>query len=305
LAREAFHCRKITLICAWRTQGRGNKASGGEEAMTFAEGAKFQSGELKEYSFQFSARRGPVSYQGQYLNVEWYLRAQVDIPVAVDVSREEKFTLAPGDISEEIVLGTEDQLEEASPSSFKERMTMARVLAVPFFVLGVAMIVLGGSNLVALLLGLAVTGFGGWQLFMMLRNRLAQRRVSALEVKVHPVKIRAGNAVACKFLFDSRAARRLRKITATLKAEERVVSGAGGLKNTHRHKIYETVFEQSNQEVVALEDKTEIKIPVPIPPHAPSTFRAPDNALIWSIRVQIDIPDWPDWVQEFPITVVP
>lgn len=306
LAREAFHCRKITLICAWRTQGRGNKASGGEEGVTFADDAKFQSGELKEYPFQFAARRGPVSYQGQYLNVEWYLRAQVDIPVAVDVIKEEKFMLAPGDISEEIVLGTDDESEEAAaPSSFKERMAMARVLAVPFFVLGVAMIVLGGSNLVALLLGLAVAGFGGWQLFMMLRNKLAQQRVSALEVSVHPVKIRAGNAVECKFLLDSRDARRLRKITATLKAEERVVSGAGGLKNTHTHKIYETVLEQSNQEVAAFGEKTEIKIPVPIPPHAPSTFRAPDNALIWSIRVQIDIPDWPDWVQEFPITVVP
>ncbi len=304
LAREAFHCRKITLLCAWRTQGRGNKASGGEEGMVFAEDAKFQSGELKEYPFKFSAQRGPVSYQGQYLNVEWYLRAQVDIPVAVDVIKEETFMLAPGDISEEIVLGTEDQLEEAAaPSSFKERMTMARVLAVPFFVLGVAMIVLGGSNLVALLLGLAVAGFGGWQLFMMLRNKLAQQRVSALEVNVQPVKISAGNAVTCSFLFDSRDARRLRKITATLKAEERVVSGAGGLKNTHTHKIYETVVEQSNQDVVAFGDKTEIKIPVPIPPHAPSTFRAPDNALIWSIRVQIDIPNWPDWVQEFPITV--
>jgi hypothetical protein len=306
LAREAFHCRKITLICAWRTAGRGNKAAGGEEGMVFAEEGRFQSGELKEYSFQFAARRGPVSYQGQYLNVEWYLRAQVDIPVAVDVIKEEKFMLAPGDISEEIILGTEDDFEEAeAPSSFKERMTMARILAVPFFVLGIALIVLGGANIITLLLGLAVTSFGGWQLFIMLRNKMAQQRVSALEVKVHPVKIHAGNAVACKFLFDSRDARRLRKITATLKAEERVVSGAGGLKNTHTHKIYETVLEQSNQDVVPLEDKTEIKIPVPIPANAPSTFRAPDNAVIWSIRVQIDIPDWPDWVQEFPITVLP
>jgi hypothetical protein len=307
LAREAFHCRKITLICAWQTRGRGNKASESEEGMIFAEDTKFQSGELQEYPFQFAARRGPVSYQGQYLAVEWYLRAQVDIPVAVDVIKEEIFMLAPGDISEEIVLGTEDQdqREEAAPSSFKERMTMAEVLAIPFFVLGLAMIVLGGSNLVALLLGLAVTGFGGWQLFMMLRNKLAQQRVSALEVQVHPVKIRAGKAVECKLLFDSRDARRLRKITATLKAEERVVSGAGGLKNTHTQKIYETILEQSNQDVVAFGDKAEIKIPVRIPANAPSTFRAPDNALIWSLRVQIDISDWPDWVQEFPLTVLP
>jgi hypothetical protein len=307
LAREAFHCRKITLICAWRTQGRGNKASGGEEGMAFAEEAKFQSGEMREYPFQFAPRRGPVSYQGHYFSVEWYLRAQVDIPIAVDVIKEENFLLAAGESAEEILLGAEEQAEEVAevPSSLKERLAMARVLAVPFFVLGLAIIFLGGSNPAALLLGLAVAGFGGWQLFAMLRNKLAQQRISALEVEVHPAKIRGGNAVECKFLFDSRDARRLRKITAALKAEERVVSGAGGLKNTHTHKIYEAVFEQSNQDVIPFGNTTEIKIPVPIPPQAPSTFRAPDNALIWSIRVQIDIPGWPDWVQEFPITVIP
>jgi hypothetical protein len=306
-ANDGFHCRKITLICAWRTQGRGNRASGGEEGMVFAEGEKFQAGDMREFPFRFSALRGPVSYQGHHLNVEWHLRAQVDIPLAVDVIKEEKFVLAPGEISEEIVLGTEEQSGEVreAPSSFRERMAMAKTLAVPFFILGVAMIFLAGSNLVALLLGLAIAGFGGWQLFLMLRNKLAQRKLGAVKVGISPSKVRAGNAVECKFLFDSRDAGRLRKITATLKGEERVASGSGGLKNTHTHTIYEAAVEQSNQNLAAFGDKTEIKIPVQVPPHAPSTFRAPDNALIWSIRVQIDIPDWPDWVQAFPITVTP
>ncbi len=307
LAHEAFHCRKITLICAWRTQGRGNKFSDGEEGMIFAEEAKFQSGEVREYPFQFSARRGPVSYQGHYLSVEWYLRAQVDIPLAADVIKEEKFMLVPGEISEEAVLGTEEQPEEtaATASSFWERMAMAKALALPFFIIGLVMIFLSGSNLAALLLGLAIAGFGGWQLFFMLRNKLAQRKVGMVEVGIHPRTVRANKTVECRFLFDAHDAVRLRKITATLKAEERVVSGSGGLKNTHTHKVYETAIEESNQNMVPVADKAEIKLPVRIPPNAPSTFRAPDNALIWSLRVQIDIPDWPDWVQEFPITVIP
>jgi hypothetical protein len=306
LAHEAFHCRKITLVCAWRTQGRGNKPSGGEEGMVFAEDAKFQSGEVREYPFAFSARRGPVSYQGHDLSVEWYLRAQIDIPVAVDVIKEEKFMLAPGEISEEFVLGTEEQTEATSPaSSFRERMGMAKVLALPFFILGLVIVFWGGSNVVALLLGLAAAGFGGWQLFFMLRNKLAQQKIGAVEVEIHPEKVRAGKTLECRFLFDSRDAARLRKITATLKAEERVVSGSGGLKNTHTHKVYEAVIDEANPNAVPVEGRTEIKLPVRIPPDAPSTFWAPDNALIWSLRVQIDIPDWPDWVQEFPLTVTP
>ncbi len=275
--------------------------------MTSAEDVRFQSGEMKEIPFQFPARRGPVSYQGQYLNVEWYLRAQVDIPVAVDVIKEEKFMLAPGETAEEILLGTEEQPEEAAeaPSSFTEPMAMAKVLAVPFFILGLVMVFLAGSNLVALLLGLAAAGFGGWQLFLMLRNKLAQQKLGKVEVQIDPAKVRVGDQVECKFLFDARDARRLRKITATLKGEERVVSGSGGIRNTHAHTIYEAAVEQLNQNVVSAGDKTEIKLPLQIPPNAPSTFYAPDNDLLWSIRVQIDIPDWPDWVQEFPITVMP
>jgi hypothetical protein len=307
LAHDEFQCRKITLHRGWKTRGRGNQAAGGEEEMVFAEEAKFIAGEVRQFPFQFSALRGPVSYQGHLLNVEWHLRGQVDIALAADVVKEEKFLLVAGKPSEEVVLGSETPADDAPEpaSSFRERLTRAQALALPFFIIGVIMLFAAGSNLLAMSIGVAVAGFGAWQLFMLLRNKLAQQKLGRVQVWLDPVKGRPGNLVECKFLFHTQDARRVKRIMATLKGEERVVSGSGGLKNTHTHTIYETIFEHSDQNAIAVADKMQIVLPVQIPPNAPSTFHAPDNALNWSIRVQIDIPGWPDWVQAFPLTVTP
>lgn len=307
LAHDEFQCRKITLTRAWKTRGRGNQASGGEEEIVFAEEEKFLAGEVKEIPFQFSALRGPVSYEGHLLNVEWHLRGQVDIPLAADVVTEEKFLLVPGQPSEEVVLGSEMPSHDSpqTDSSFRERLTRAQMLAAPFLIIGLLMIFAGGSKVIPMLIGVMVAGFGAWHLFILLRNQLAQRKLGRVEVGLDPVKVRAGNSVECKFLFHTQDARRLNRIVATLKGEERVASGGGGLKNTHTHTIYETAFERSNENAIAVADKMQIILPVQIPPTAPSTFYAPDNALNWSIRVQIEIPGWPDWVQAFPITVLP
>jgi hypothetical protein len=307
LAHDELQCRKITLIRAWKTRGRGNQASGGEEEMVFAEGEKFFAGEVKEFPFLFSSLHGPVSYQGDLLNVEWHLRGQVDISRAADVVAEEKFLLVPGQPSENVILGSAIPSNDSpeKTSSFRERLLKAQALAAPFLIIGVLMIFASGANLVAILIGMAVAGFGAWQLFILWRNKLAQRKLGRIEVRLAPAKVRTGNLVECKFLFHAQDAQRLKRIVATLKGEERVASGSGGLKNTHTHTIYETAFERSKESAFAVADKIQIILPVQIPPNAPSTFYAPDNALNWSIHVQIEVPGWPDWVQAFPITVLP
>jgi hypothetical protein len=185
-------------------------------------------------------------------------------------------------------------------------MTMAKMLAVPFFIIGLAMIYLSNWQPMMLALGMAVAGFGGWQIFFMLRNKLAQQKVGAVEVEINRNKVHPGESVACKVLLPASHAARLQNITAALKGEERVVSGLGSHKTTHTHTIQNLVVESGNQNGVSVADnKMQFTLPLQIPENAPSTFHAPDNALHWAIRVRVDIPDWPDWVREFPITVLP
>jgi hypothetical protein len=306
-AHADFHCRKTTLIREWKTAGRGNSATGGGEGILFVKDEEFHSGETKEYPFRFVAPNGPVSYQGHLLRVEWHLRAHVDIALAVDARREENFFLVAGETSEAILLGSEEPLKDLPETAgeLSSRMTMAKVLAVPFFLIGLVMIYLSNWHPFTLALGLAAAGFGGWQIFLILRNKFAQQKLGELAVDIHPDELRAGDQIECKVLLPSPAAARLEKITATLKGEERVTSGAGNHKSMHTHTLYEHTVEQTISNAVPVENNMQFNLPLQIPPRAPSTFRAPDNALHWSIRVQIYIPDWPDWVQEFPITVFP
>jgi len=306
-AREDFQCRKLTLIREWKTGGRGNHASGGEEGIIFADEQEFHAGENKEYPFHFVGLAGPVSYEGQQLQVNWQLRGQADIPLAVDVKQEEKFFLVAGEASEKIVLGSEEPSKNLPETSgeLAEKMTMAKTLAIPFLVIGLIMIAVSGWYPVALVIGLAVASFGGWHVFLMMRNKLAQEKLGAVEVLIQPEELRAGNPVECKVSLLSSHAAKLQKITATLKGEERVISGIGNHKTTHTHTIYEHALEQGDSNAVPVGDKIQFIFSLQIPAKAPSTFHTPDNALLWLVRVQLDIRDWPDWVQEYGIIVLP
>lgn len=307
-AHDEFFCRKLTLIREWKTEGRGNLAGGGEEGMFFAEDTKFHSGETREFPFRFIGLSGPASYEGHYLKVIWQLRAQVDIPLAVDIKHAEKFVLVGGETSEEILLGIEtpEVTTPATAGELAERTTMAKVLALPCLILGLAMIYWSGWYPVALGLGLMVAAFGGWQFFFMFRNKLAQKKVGAVEVEISRDTLRPGEAVDCNVFLPAGETTRLKKITATLKGEERVVSGLGNHKTTHTHTIQNLVVESGNQNGVSVaNNKIQFALSLQIPANAPSTFHAPDNALHWAIRVRVDIPEWPDWVREFPITVMP
>jgi hypothetical protein len=306
-AHADFHCRQITLIRGWKTHGRGNIASGGEEGLILADAAEFKTGETRDYPFRFAELAGPVSYQGHYLSVEWHVRAHLDIPLAVDVKQEEKFILAGGETSQEILLGTgeEVKINAKISSELEGRIAMAKVLGVPFFIIGLAMIYFSAWYPLTLALGLAATGFGGWQIFLMVRNKLAQKKLGEIEVRIHPDKLRPGNQLECSVALPSSHAQRLQKITATLIGEERVVSGAGNHKMVHTYKIHEQVTEETAHQAVDSANKLQFNLPLQLPAEAPSTFHAPDNALFWFVLVHCDIRGWPDWVQEFPITVMP
>ncbi len=307
-AHDEFFCRKLTLIREWKTEGRGNHAGGGEEGMIFADDTKFHSGETREFPFRFVGLSGPASYDGHYLKVVWQLRAQIDIPLTVDVKHEEKFVLVGGETSEEILLGIEipEVKTPATAGELAERTTMAKILALPCLLIGLAMISLSGWHPVPLGLGLLVAGFGGWQILFMFRNKLAQQKVGAVEVQISRDRLRPGESVDCNVFLPAEEVSRLQKITATLKGEERVVSGLGNHKTTHAQTIQNLIVESGNQNGVSVaNNKMQFTLPLQIPANAPSTFHAPDNALHWAIRVRVDIPDWPDWVREFPITVMP
>lgn len=90
---EPFLCNALSVILEWRTSGKGNTASDAVETRVVFRG-QHQPGEHR-YPFSFVAPRGPFSYQGKLINVDWYIRATADISWATDPKGEAKFTLSP------------------------------------------------------------------------------------------------------------------------------------------------------------------------------------------------------------------
>lgn len=85
-------CQKLTLARLWRTRGRGEDAFGKPEEQILFSGA-WRAGQNVSYPFEFAAPIGPLSYNGQLLNVEWYLRAQAALAGALDATADVDFRL--------------------------------------------------------------------------------------------------------------------------------------------------------------------------------------------------------------------
>ena len=73
-------CESLTLTREWRTHGRGNRDTGGEESTVIYRGTWYP-GETHRYPFETTLPAdGPLSYRGHYRNVDWYLSARADVP---------------------------------------------------------------------------------------------------------------------------------------------------------------------------------------------------------------------------------
>jgi hypothetical protein len=86
--------KRFTMTWEWRTHGKGNPTKGRVREIEFPSRA-WKRGEQFSHRFSLSAPRRPFTYHGEYLNVDWYLSAQVDLPWASDPKTEEEALVVP------------------------------------------------------------------------------------------------------------------------------------------------------------------------------------------------------------------
>lgn len=88
------HCRWLGLEWQWRTHGRGDRDEGPKISLKLFEG-NWEAGETYCYPFRFATPRGPATYHGTYLNVDWYLKTAADMERESGPSVEKEFLLTP------------------------------------------------------------------------------------------------------------------------------------------------------------------------------------------------------------------
>lgn len=302
-------CNGLTLSHFWKTHGRGNTNTGPTYAQTLFEGKWQESGQY-EYDFSVEQHAGPKSYHGHLLNVDWFLRAEADIPWALDPDHEVDYLVDFDGPKQDYDFGATQTFQ-----SGEAELQAGRGCALLFgflFLVGSALLLLvflsDQGEVGALIVSMVGTVISGGLIYAGVSRRLAKKKLGEIEVTISPKRIYPGELIQCKLQLTPPKPVEINKIRCALLAEEVVVRGSGTSSRTYRQQLHnraERIKPARNGTLAA--NKTHVfEVSFEIPIDAPPSFASGnDNKLQWRVETEIDIPSWPDWKTLNYLIVVP
>ncbi len=306
-------CNGIDVVLLHRAHGRGNRAETKTPAVKLFQG-RLIAGDRKRLEFELPLDAGPVTYHGKYLNVDWYVRAQADIPWAIDPKAEEDIVVALGDDPDRVELPPEKPLTKSlgAPRS----IGCVPILSLLIVMLSPAAFILWLSttnpayrSLVKFAPIALFGGIGALVLFVVIyrlvASFLAERKLGSVEVEVSPVRCQSGGPVTVTIKFRPPSGVSLNSATATLTGEEIVVSGSGTNRTTHTNKFHDQTVTLCGAKSLPPGRQVVLEGTIEIPPDAPYSFQAPSNTLDWGVTLLLDIAHCPDWAGKQPLVVGP
>jgi hypothetical protein len=285
---QNVHCDGLLLETFWQTHGRGNTDTGPKRTAVLFEG-DWLAGTRHRFPFRFTAPDGPPTYHGHDLNIDQYVNVRVDVPWAIDPKLKEDYVLLPGG------------RPYGDLPTVKSKKSGTRFLTTFGAPIGIGMIVAGFF----IPFGLVLIPFGLALIFFGVRKVLTEKKIGKVQLDWGPLTVAPGAEVPVRLTFTPRKSCRLNGVAAKLTAEERCTSGSGTNRTTHTHRVHErTVPLVGECDLVAFEP-VRAEAGVPIPKTGAYSFSADDNELVWGLEVRIDIPLWPDWLENRVLTVRP
>lgn len=288
-------CRKVTLKGYSQTHGRGNRART-HYFNRVHEGGDWVAGKVYEIPFEFEAPHYPLTYRGEYLNVDHYVHAQVDIPWAFDPKLEEDFVLVPGTPCH--YANSLPSIQEALTGAAKQRSAGA-VLGGLFLVIGVlAAWPTRGFSLL----------FAAFSLILLIgpiRRRMATARLGEVVVHGFDERVTPGERLDVELHLTPRGNAHIDAVQVTIKGQEVVVSGSGTDRRTHTHTFWEDRFNLHHDLAVQAHAPVNFRGAIQLPESTAYTLAMSDNTIVWSAKVHIQLRGHPDWVHTYIIQVVP
>ena len=272
----------ITLSHFWKTHGRGNTNTGEVHEEILASDAQLVAGETFTFPFSFEADVEPITYRGTLINIDHFVKIQVDVPWALDPKLEAEYILLPG--KSPVLPEPEDEGEE-TPTALWLKIIMWMVVisilvAFSFFVVP-------------------------YMIYAYIKNSMIKRRLGEIELETVPQRIGPGGNWTGTLRFTPKRDVPINGITARLVCEERAVSGSGTNKTTHRKKLYDEIVSFEPEGLLLTGQPYEKELEVPFPETDAYSFVSGSNNINWSIEIRIDLPGVPDWKETEFATVVP
>lgn len=291
VVNQDLECNRLLLEHFWQTHGRGNTATGPKQELVLDQG-NWRAGDTFNHRFRLTAPSGPPTYHGHNLNIDHYVRVRVDIPWARDVSVQEDYLLLPGGAPYGNLPQSSGGKQPAGQPFSKVGATVGAVLILAGLVFFCP-------------LGIVLVPLGFIVLFSAIRKLLAEKKMGQIALDWSQLEVSPGSAVHLRLAFTPRKLTYVSGVTARLTGVERCVSGSGTNKKTHTHNLGEESVVLLPASELAVGRPVQIEGAVPIPPTDAFTFSAPDNEVIWTLELRVDIPNWPDWVEKRVLTVRP
>jgi len=280
----------ITLSHFWKTHGRGNTNTGEVHEEILASDAQLVAGETFTFPFSFEADVEPITYRGTLINIDHFVKIQVDVPWALDPKLEAEYILLPG--KPPVPPEPEDE-EDSKPTPI---------------LLTIAMWVVVGAFILALF-PIAVP----YMIYCHIRDSMISKRLGEVELETiggyHteyvPQTLGPGGTWSGTLRFTPKRDVPINGINARLICQETAVSGSGTNKTTHRKKLYDEVESLEPEGLLLTGQPFEKELSVPFPETDAYSFASGSNNINWSIEIRIDLPGVPDWKEKWFATVVP
>lgn len=286
-------CKGLEVESVWRTHGRGNVATGTNATETLFQG-EWQGGNTFSYRFDLPISGWPPTYHGHFLNVDHYVDARAHIPWAFDPKDSAPFRVRPQS-------GGSD-LSMAAPTSASS--DVARIIVVIFaitFSLAILTVTFFTGPFALLVLIFPAAGF----LFWFIRKFLPRWLLGEVSCDFLVDTVSPGEMVEGELKIRPNKSVAINAITLRLQSLEKVVSGSGSNRTTHKHVIHDQTILLQDSSTLSAGETHCFPLRIDLPEDAAFSLDLSDNKLLWNATLRVDIPRWPDWVQEIPVAVVP
>jgi hypothetical protein len=293
--QEETKSNGIRLTHRWRTHGRGNKDTGPEEVVTIAGPQVLLAGELLEVPFSVTASTHPVSYRGTMVNVDHYIRVDVDVPWARNPWTEEEYLLRPGQPPAQMT-GARDQIVSLRVEPVQFGWIGKTIIGIIVFVF-LGMIITFAFFLLPIILIVAA--------YFWVRKRAVAARVGTVEFIVPHRVVAPNEEWQATLKFTSRKSFSVNSISLQLTGIESATSGSGSNRKTHSHTVFSDRFVLRDSGPLMAGEAVDETLSITFPETHAFSLDQSDNSIKWSVEARIDIPSYPDWSEKYDLQVVP
>ncbi len=285
----------IRLTHLWRTHGRGNAESGPEEVVLLAPAQQLIAGEQMEFAFEVIAPTYPVTYRGQLIFLDHYVRADVDVPWARNPWTEEEYILRPG-LQPSQMTGSREQVISLKPPAPEAGVVGKIILWL------VVIVLLGTVAAFALFLLPIIAAVG---VYFWLRKMAVVARTGNVEVSMPHRIVAPAEPWPVSIHFTPRKSFQVNRIWLQIVGKETATAGSGSNKTTTTHELFSEQFILRDGGLLMAGETVDEKLVVPFPDTRAFSLDQANNTIKWTAEVRIDIPRYPDWVMTESLQVVP